>query len=384
MPVAVTEWWASGMTNALVVGGGIAGLATAMVLSRQGIEVDLVERQTHVHAIGSGITMIGAGIRALDRLGLYQECAVSGYSVTDSEFYEVDGTLAWRQRLPSAAGADRPGMLGMMRPVLHGILLDQAVREGAKVRTATSVARVEQRPGGASVTFSTGECRDYDLVVGADGLRSTVRDLVLDSIRPAYQGLMAFRVALPRPTEVTAHRNFRNSADVTMGFMPTARNRMYMYGVFPADEDYRPPGNELVSLIRAKLEPFGGMVPAIREAIREPDQINITRFETVLAPDPWHRGRVLVIGDAAHCPTPQLAAGAAMCLEDAVALGDELAGAPTIDEALRAFCERRFDRCRYVVETTDRISYLQTQPGTTPDDLQQIITEGHARLAEPF
>ena len=372
------------MTKALVAGGGITGLATAIVLSRQGTEVDLVERQTQVRAIGSGITMIGAGIRALDQLGLYQECAANGYRVTDSEFYEVDGTLAWRQRLPSAPGADRPGMLGMMRPVLHGILLDHAVREGAKVRTATSVVRVEQRPGGASVTFSTGECRDYDLVAGADGLRSTVRDLILGPVRPAYQGLMAFRVALPRPTEVTAHRNFRNSADVTVGFMPTAQDRMYMYGVFPASEDYRPAADELVSLIRAKLQPFGGMVPAIREAIREPDQINMTRFETVLAPDPWHRGRVIVIGDAAHCPTPQLAAGAAMGLEDAVALGDELADAPTIDEALRAFGKRRFDRCRFVVETTDRISYLQTRPGTTPDDLMRIITPGYARLAEPF
>lgn len=372
------------MMDALVVGGGITGLATAIVLSRQGIKVDLVERRAQVRAVGSGITMIGAGIRALDRLGLYEECAASGYSVTDLEFYEVDGALAWRQRLPSPTGADRPGMLGMMRPVLHGILLDHAVKEGAKVRTATSPTRVEQRPGGASVTFSTGERRDYDLVVGADGLRSTVRELILGPIRPAYQGLRAFRVVLPRLTEVTAHRTFCHCADVAVGVMPTAQDRMYMYGVFSADEDYRPAVDEMVSLIRAKIEPFGGIVTTIREAIREPDQVNITRFETVLAPDPWYRARAVVIGDAAHCPTPQLAGGAAICLEDAIALGEELADAPTVDAALRAFCKRRFDRCRYVVETTDRISYLQTHPGTSHDDLMQIITEGYARLAGPF
>lgn len=371
------------MTNALVVGGGITGLATAITLSRHGMEVDLVERQTHMRAIGSGITMIGAGIRALDRLGLYQECAASGYSVTDLEYYEVDGTLAWRQRLPST-GADRPGMLGMMRPVLHRILLGHVVKEGVNVRTATSPARLEQRPGGASVTFSAGEHCDYDLIVGADGLRSTVRDLTLGPIHPVYQGLRAFRVALPRLAEVTAHRSFRNCADVSVGIMPTARDRMYMYGVFAADEDYRPAADELVSLIRAKLKPFGGIVPAIREAIREPDQVNITRFDSVLAPDPWHRGRVIVMGDAAHCPTPQLAAGAAMCLEDAVALGDELADAPTIDEALRTFCKRRFDRCRYVVDTTNRISHAQTRPGTSRNDIAQLVIQGYARLARPF
>lgn len=372
------------MTNALVVGAGITGLATALVLSRQGIDVELVERREQVRAVGSGITMIGAGIRALDRLGLYQECAASGYGVTDLEFCEVDGTLAWRRRLPSPAGPDLPGMLGMMRPVLHGILLDHAVKEGANVRTAISPTHVEQRPGGASVTLSTGERREYDLVVGADGLRSTVRDLTLGQLRAAYQGLRAFRVVLPRHAEVTAHRTFRNCADVAVGVMPTAQDLMYMYGVFAADGDYQPAADEVVGLVRAKIEPFGGIAGAIRDAIREPGQVNITRFETLLAPDPWYRGRVIVIGDAAHCPTPQLAAGAAICLEDAIALGEELAGAPTVDDALRAFCERRFDRCRYVVETTDRISYLQTHPGTSGDDLMQIVTEGYARLAGPF
>ena len=372
------------MMKALVVGGGITGLATAIVLSRQGIEVDLVERQDRVRAVGSGITMIGAGIRALDRLGLYTECAASGYSVTDLEFYETDGTLAWRQRLPSPAGTDRPGMLGMMRPVLHGILLDHAVAEGAKVRTATTPTRVDQRPGGASVAFRTGERGDYDLVIGADGLRSTVRDLILGAVRPAYQGLRAFRVVLPRLAEVTAQRIFRPCAGITVGVMPTAQDRMYMFGVFAADEDHRPAADELVGLIRAKLEPFGGVAATIREAIREPDQVNITRFETVLTPDPWYSGRAVVIGDAAHCPTPQLAAGAALCLEDAVALGEELAGAPTVDEALRAFCKRRFDRCRYVVQTTDRISSLQTRPGTSPDDILQIVTQSYTRLAAPF
>jgi 2-polyprenyl-6-methoxyphenol hydroxylase-like FAD-dependent oxidoreductase len=372
------------MTKALIVGGGITGLATAMVLSQHDIEVDLAERRAQVSALGSGITMIGAGLRALDQLGLYQECLENGYGVTDMEIYEVDGTLAARLPLPSPVGVAQPGMLGMMRPVLHGILLDHASKEGVKIRTATSPTLIEQRPDRASVTFSTGERRDYDLVVGADGLRSTVRDLILGPIRPENQGLTGFRVVLPRPAEVTAHCNFRNCADVTVGVMPTALDRMYMYGVFSADEDYPPTTTDTVSLVQAKIEPFGGVIETIRDAIRAPDQIHLTRVENVLAPDPWYRGRVIIIGDAAHCPTPQLAAGAAIGLEDAIALGEELAAAPTVDEALRAFCRRRFDRCRYVVETTSQISYWQTHPGTPGADVPRLATEGYAHLAEPF
>jgi 2-polyprenyl-6-methoxyphenol hydroxylase-like FAD-dependent oxidoreductase len=372
------------MAKALIVGAGITGLATAIAASRQGIEVDLVERQPKVRALGSGITLIGAALRALDRLGVYSDCVANGYSVTHMETYEVDGTLAHRAGLPSPAGTGQPGMLGMMRPSLHAILLEHASRAGTEVRTATSPDRIEQHAGGARVTFSTGECGDYDLVIGADGLRSAVRDLIWGPTRPDFVGHATFRVIVPRPAEVTAHAQFRGHGDVAMGFMPTAADQMYLYSLFPVEADYRPPAAELASLARERFEPFGGIVPRLRAVIVAPDQVNYTRFETVLAPDPWYLGRVVVIGDAAHCTTPHLAAGAAMCLEDAVALGEELAAAPVIDDALRAFCERRFDRCRYVVETAARLSYWQTHPGTPGADHQRVSAEAFGRLAGPF
>jgi 2-polyprenyl-6-methoxyphenol hydroxylase-like FAD-dependent oxidoreductase len=296
----------------------------------------------------------------------------------------IVGTLAHRAELPSPAGTDQPGMLGMMRPTLHAILLEHASRAGTEVRTATSPDRIEQHAGGASVTFSSGERGDYDLVIGADGLRSTVRDLSWEPLRPSFVGQATFRVIVPRPAEVTAHAQFRSHGDVAMGFMPTAADQMYLYALFPVLADYRPPPDELAHLARQRFEPFGGIVPRLRAAIVAPDQVNYTRFETVLAPDPWYRGRVVVIGDAAHCTTPHLAAGAAMCLEDAVALGEELAAAPAIDDALRAFCKRRFDRCRYVVETAAQLSYWQTHPGTPGADHQGVSTQAFGRLAAPF
>jgi len=99
-------------------------------------------------------------------------------------------------------------MIGMMRPVLHRILLDRAAKEGIEVRTGTSPTQIDQQAGATTVTFSTGERRDYDLVVGADGLNSTVRDLVLGPIRPDFRGQGIFRVILPRPEELTAHAQF--------------------------------------------------------------------------------------------------------------------------------------------------------------------------------
>jgi 2-polyprenyl-6-methoxyphenol hydroxylase-like FAD-dependent oxidoreductase len=372
------------MSKALIVGGGISGLATAMVLSRRGIEVDLVERAPRIEALGSGITLIGPALRALDGLGIYEDCVAEGFGVTDFEIYAADGSLADRFQLPSPVGTDQPGLLGMMRPALHRILLHRATEEGAVLRTGTSPVHIGLMSSEVEVAFDTGETGCYDLVIGADGLRSTVRDLVFGPTPPDFQGQGIFRVVLPRPAGMTAEAQFQPVGDVTVGFTPIADDRMYMYCVFPVEANYRPRDAELVDLVRARIEPFDGIVAKIRDEIREPGQVNFTTFETILAPGPWYRGRTLILGDAAHCTTPHLAAGAAMCLEDALVLGEELDAARNIDEALRAFRTRRYARCKYVVETAVQLSYWQTHPGTPGADHERIMAEAFERLADPF
>jgi 2-polyprenyl-6-methoxyphenol hydroxylase-like FAD-dependent oxidoreductase len=300
------------------------------------------------------------------------------------ENYTVDGTMVHAHPLPSPMGTGEPGMIGMMRPVLHRILLDHAAKEGINVRTGIAPTRIEQQDGSATVTFSDGESRDYDLVIGADGLHSSVRDLVLGPIRPEFRGQGIFRVILPRPAEITAHAQFQPAGDVAIGLQPLSAEQVYMYILFPVDEDFRPSDDEIVEMTRAKLEPFGGVAAKLREDVREPGQINYTFFETVIVPDPWYRGRAIVIGDAAHATTPHLAAGGAMCLEDAVALGEELAAAPTIEDGLRAFSKRRYDRCKFVVETAAQLSYWQIHPNTPGADHVKLIGEGLGRLAQPF
>ncbi|MEU0922676.1 FAD-dependent oxidoreductase [Streptomyces malaysiensis] len=372
------------MTRVLIVGGGISGLATALLLSRQGVEVDLVERQERVEALGSGITLIGAALRVLDTLGVYEECLAHGFGVTDFETYNADGTLDSSFPLPSPFGSDGPGMLGMMRPVLHRILLDRAAVEGTTVRTATSPVRIEQDADSVTVEFNTGETGVYDLVIGADGFRSTVRQLVFSRMTPEFQGQGILRVVLPRPAEVTAEIQFHTVGDVFIGFTPTASDRMYMYITFPVEEGYRPDRAELVELARKHIQPFGGVAALIRDDIRDPEQINYTSFETMVVPVPWYRGRVVITGDAAHCPTPHLAAGAAMCLEDAVALAEELATAPALEKALTAYNDRRYPRCKFVVETGNQLSYWQTHPDTPGADHGGVIAAAFEKLAGPF
>jgi 2-polyprenyl-6-methoxyphenol hydroxylase-like FAD-dependent oxidoreductase len=140
----------------------------------------------------------------------------------------------------------------------------------------------------------------------------------------------------------------------------------------------------MAAAVRARLEPFGGFAATARAAVDGATPINYTHFENLLLPSPWHRDRVLVLGDAAHATTPHLAAGAAMCLEDAVALGEELEAAGDLDDALRKVADRRFERCRYVVETSAQISWWETHPGTPGADHAGLMGEAFTQLAQPF
>ncbi|MEJ2889498.1 FAD-dependent monooxygenase [Actinomycetospora aeridis] len=371
------------MTRALVVGGGIGGLATATALASRDIDVELVERESEIHALGSGITLIGAALRALERLGVYDECAAAGYAMDDFELFDPAGRPITRFPLPKAVGTDHPGMVGMMRPELHRILLAHARRAGVTMRTGTAVAGVEHHSGSATVTLDDGGSSRYDLVVGADGLRSTVRRLVVGDVPIRFLGQGIYRVVLPRPEALTTECQLVGHPETTVGFTPTGPDSMYMYVLFPIDEAFRP-DPDAAAAVRARLAPFGGFGATARAAVDESTPINYTVFENLLVAEPWHRDRVLVLGDAAHATTPHLAAGAAMCLEDAVALGEELGAGAGIDDGLRTFAKRRFDRCRYVVETSAQISWWETHPGTPGADHAGLMGQAFAQLAQPF
>lgn len=370
--------------NVLVVGAGIGGLATAIALAEQGMDVEVVERRPAIQALGSGITLIGPALRALERLGVVEQCVAAGYGIATFETLDVDGTLASKFDLPSPAGSELPGMLGMMRPTLHRILLDRVATLGVTTRAGTELASVRTVDQAAEITLSDGSGARYDLVVGADGVRSATRDQLLGPVPLVFRGQGCIRAVVPRPPQVTGEVQYRPFGDVFIGFTPTGEDSMYMFCSYPVAEDGWPTALELVDLVLRLTEPFGGFVPEVRAQILHPDQVNLAKFSTVLAPAPWAVGRAVIVGDAAHCPTPQLAAGAAMCLEDAVALAEELDDGRSVEASLARFSQRRFDRCRFVVETSCQLAHWQTYPGNPAAEHERVTAEAFERLAQPF
>jgi 2-polyprenyl-6-methoxyphenol hydroxylase-like FAD-dependent oxidoreductase len=369
----------------LIVGGGPAGLSTATVLGKRGVDVELVEINEELRPLGSGLTMMGPSLRALravDERAL-EECVRLGAGHQSVGFGNVHGEILERQELRHPAGPEYPGGFGIMRPLFWGLLADAAKRAGTTIRLATTVERIEQRDGAVEVGFTDGSSGTYDLVVGCDGVHSRVRDLVFpDAPEPFFTGQTVWRAVVPRAPidDLVMFYGPRLKA----GCNPVSDEEMYVFVVENTPEVTRPPREDWPELIRSLLTEFEGTVAWAREQMTDPEKIDRRPLQAILLPGPWYRGRVLLIGDAVHATTPHLAMGAGIAIEDAVVLGELLESADDLGSGLEAFMERRWERCRLVVENSLQLGEWEKHPGDPAADPGGLMNESFAALAAPF
>ncbi|CCK25262.1 monooxygenase, FAD-binding protein [Streptomyces davaonensis JCM 4913] len=344
----------------LVVGGGTSGNALTVLLRRAGIAVDLVEAKDDWNVRGSGITLQGNALRVLREIGVWEEIRAHGFCFDSVGLTAPDGTVLHINEDLRTGGDDLPATLGMQRPVLQRILTDAVRASGARVRLGTTAESITQDGTGVTVRLSDGTEHRYDLVVAADGLNSTTRAAVGIDDRPTPTGMAIWRVQAPRPAEVTRTDLAHGGPCHIAGYTPTGPDTLYAYLVEPhRDRAAIPPENYAREMSRL-AEGYGGAWDEIRASITDPAQVNYTWFDQLLVEGSWHRGRVVLVGDAAHCCPPTLAQGAAMALEDAWVLAQLLTGAADWDdELLTRYHERRIERVRTVVEASVRIGQWQ-------------------------
>jgi 2-polyprenyl-6-methoxyphenol hydroxylase-like FAD-dependent oxidoreductase len=282
-------------------------------------------------------------------------------------------------------GPDFPGTLGISRNALHAILLDAAGTAGVAIRTGVSVDRFASDPNGVSVRFTHGKEAHYDLMVAADGAHSGIRSQLFPGIKPAFCGQAVWRAGIPRPEETITTELFVGGPFGIVGICPIAADEAYLYIVEAADNGTRYAESDLAALMIEKLEPY--TASQVREGVAHlPQSVGISyrSLEWLLLPPPWHRDRVLVIGDAAHCNPPVLAQGAAMGIEDAVVLAESLADAATIEEALEQFTPRRVPRASLVVHNSVQLCEWEVKHMVGPKEMGRLMTETQQALAQPF
>lgn len=359
------------VNSVLVVGSGPAGTALAILLAKAGVAVEVVEVKPDITAIGSGITLQGNALRVLRQLGVWDEVLAAGYPFDSLGLRAPDADATLLVELPDArtGGPDLPATLGMPRPQLAQILLDAAERAGVKCRFGSTHTTLTQDDDGVDVAFADGSAGRYDLVVGADGIRSATRRALGIELETRSTGMGIWRVFTRRPASVVRTDLIYGGPCYIAGYCPTSADSLYAYLVEDVQDRSALTPQQQLETVRGLAQAYHGPWEEIRELLQDVEQVNYTKFETHVLVGDWHRGRVVLIGDAAHSCPPTLAQGAAQALEDAAVLAELLISADRLDERLWSqFQARRFERAKAVVDASNQLGQwlLDHEPGDVP------------------
>ena len=276
-----------------------------------------------------------------------------------------------------------PATGGILRPDLHRIMSSRVRELGVSVRLGLTVDALESDACGVDVSFSDGSQCHYDLVVGADGIFSKVRDMLFpDAVKPRFTGQSSWRILCDRPAGFDRGEIFLGHRHLA-GLTACSPDKCYVFMLnIDPDRTWIEP-EDFPATVRELLADFGGNLTAIREAVSSDTPVVYRPLESALQPPPWHKGRVLLIGDAAHATTPHLASGAGIAVEDALVLREELAACDgDIEAGFAAFTNRRFERCKLVVDSSVAIG--EAQIGHAPaDQIGMMMGKAlHALFAE--
>jgi 2-polyprenyl-6-methoxyphenol hydroxylase-like FAD-dependent oxidoreductase len=358
----------------LVIGAGTSGTAVTILLRRAAISVDLIEATPHGNAtVGSGITLQGNALRVLRELGVWEQVRREGYAFDEVGITTADGTVLHVQKDIRTGGEDLPATLGMQRPSLQRILLDAVRASDADLRLGVTAETLEQDADGVAVRFSDGRHARYDLVIAADGLNSRTRAAIGIDAKPEPTGMAIWRVATRRPPQVTRTDLAYGGCCYIAGYCPTSESTLYAYVVEGCRDRASLDPADFPARMRELAAGYGGAWPEIAESITDQANVNYTWFDRLLVERSWHRGRVVLIGDAAHACPPTLAQGAAMSLEDALVLAELLTGRETWDDQLlREYYERRISRVRPVVDASVQLGRWQLD-GVRDADVPGLI-----------
>ena len=338
----------------IIIGGGIGGLCAAQSLQRVGIDVRVYEAAPVLKPVGAGIMMAPNAMRVFENLGIADAVEACGVSLKRLVVSDQRGRVL--QAMEGRVIEKQFGnpITAIHRADLHRILLERI--EGDVVRLGRRCVACHQTPKKVVAMFQDGSEETGDFLIGADGLRSVVRRVLFPSARLRYSGQTCWRgvstAVLPgglADTELWG-------CGLRVGFLPIGGGKVYWYATANRDAGGVDDGDargKLLELFRNFAEP----VPSIIE--QSPPEAIVRHDLYDLRPmSVWSSGRITLLGDAAHAPTPNLGQGGAQAVEDAWVLVSEMGRADDPAAAFRQYESRRKRKANRIIRESRRFGWI--------------------------
>lgn len=324
--------------RAVICGAGISGLALARQLSSRGWEVVVLEKAPGPRTGGYMIDFFGAGHDAAEAMGVLPRMRELGYRVAGARFVDRSGrrraTLSFEQFIQGTGEQ----MMSIMRPDIE-LALRESLPEAVELRYATTLTHVDGGTDRVSITLTTGEVLDADLLVGADGVHSAVRRLVFGPERN-FLRYLGFHTAAYTCHAPAIHARLGDTACLTdsvdrqMGLYGLRDGRVATFAVHRAADPAIPA--DPVATIRTEYASLGWVIPEVLAQCPPAEELYYDQVAQIVMPR-WHRGRVVLAGDACHAVSLLAGQGASLGVAGAYVLAEQLCRAPSIADALNAY-----------------------------------------------
>lgn len=367
--------------NILIIGGGIGGLTSAISLRRAGHKVTVIERDPDWSVYGVGIIQQGNVLRAMKQLDLLDDYLSASVGFDAVAVHKPDGEMVAKIPSPRLV-EDCPANVGIGRPALQKVLADRTKASGAEIRLGLTADVFDADGAGVTVRFSDSSTQRFDLVIGADGVQSQTRGMLFPDLDgPQFTGQAVWRYNLPRPADLDALHVF--NGPIGAGLVPISDALMYIYLTTPEPDNPWYPIEGLAEAMRSKMVGLSPDLRALAKNITDDDAVVYRPLEGLMIRGDWHKGRVVLLGDAVHATTPHLGQGAGLAIEDSIVLAEEISRAENPAEAFAAFRQRRFERCAYIVDKSLEICMGQLGKGP-PVDNAAATAEMFGIVSEPI
>lgn len=361
----------------LIVGGGFTGLTAAIALAQRDVQVMLVDKAPAWARVGHGLTIQGNALRVFREIGVLDDVLAKGFPEDDGVMlYFADGRTMAHLDTPRTGGDDLPPTIGALRPDIHEALVAKAEALGVDIRLGTELASFKNNGESATSVLSDGTTETWDLIIVAEGIKSQTRAKIGIVEDRAPSGLGIWRAVTDRKPEMLGGIAFPDSDDggaYKVGYTPVSDTQCYVFVLCrPQRVDNGLPGWQEV---RRLMQNFHGDFDWLRESIDENTFLNFQEIEWIFVEGPWHRGRVLALGEAVHAVPPLIAQGAALCLEDALLLAEHITVDGDLETQLTEFHDRRVPRVKGVVDASLQLAHWEQNPGSPDADPGRVMNE---------